>query len=217
MIRAGVIRKVVVSASGRAPGVRRRTYGYPVFRQEFDAAYIERLTVGDPATEEHFTAYFEGLLRVKLRRRGWSGHDVEDMCQETFLRVLQTLRKKGIEHPERIGGFVNSVCSNVMYELCRAHQRHPSVDAVETEPVDTAIDMEGALIHAERKNFVHVILKEMPELEARILRMIFVDDMDREEICRQMNVRRDYLRVIVHRALTRFKKLAGGTSTAAGA
>jgi DNA-directed RNA polymerase specialized sigma24 family protein len=57
----------------------------------------------------------------------------------------------------------------------------------------------------------------MPSLEARILRMIYVDDIDREEICRQMNVRREYLRVILHRALARFKKLAGGTSTAAGA
>ena len=200
----------------RAPALGRRTYGYPVFRQEFDAEYVERLSAGDEAIEEHFTAYFEGLLRVKLSRRGWSGHDVEDMCQETFLRVLQTLRNKGIEHPERIGAYVNSVCNNVMLVLCRSHARHPSVGATETEPMDTAIDMDGVLINAERKEFVQVILKEMPTIEARILQLVFVEDIDRDEICRQMNVRRDYLRVILHRALARFKKLAGGTSTAAG-
>jgi RNA polymerase sigma-70 factor (ECF subfamily) len=188
-----------------------------VFRQEFDAEYIERLTVGDQAVEEHFTAYFADLLRVKLGRRGWSGHDVEDMCQETFLRVFQTLRKRGIEHPERIGAYVNTVCNNVMLELCRSHTRHPTADPMESEPVDTALDMEAILINAESKKVVHVILQAMPSLEARILRMIYVDDIDREEICRQMNVRREYLRVILHRALARFKKLADGTSTAAGA
>lgn len=82
--------------------------------------------------------------------------------------------------------------------------------------MDTAIDMDGVLINAERKEFVQVILKEMPTIEARILQLVFVEDIDRDEICRQMNVRRDYLRVILHRALARFKKLAGGTSTAAG-
>jgi RNA polymerase sigma-70 factor (ECF subfamily) len=188
-----------------------------VFRQEFDAGYIDRLTAGDPATEQHFTTYFEGLLRVKLRRRGWSGHDVEDICQETFLRVLQTLRNNGVEHPERLGAYVNSVCNHVVLELCRSHARHPSADPLENEPADTAINLETALIDEERKQFVHVILEEMPELESRILRMIFVDDIDREEICKHMNVKREYLRVILHRALARFKKRAGGTSTAAGA
>lgn len=187
-----------------------------MFRQEFDAAYVHRLTIGDRAIEEHFTAYFEALLKVKLARRGWSGHDIEDMCQETFLRVLQTLRRKGFEHPERIGAFVNTVCNNVMLELCRSHTKHPSVDATETEPVDTTIDMEGSLIDAERKEFVLTVLKEMPEVESRILRMVFLEEADREEICRKMNIRRDYLRVILHRALARFKTLANRTSAAAG-
>jgi RNA polymerase sigma-70 factor (ECF subfamily) len=220
MINGSGATLVIRAAGGKgqsAPAVWRRTYGYPVVRQEFDAEYIERLTDGDRAVEEHFTSYFEGLLRVKLRRRGCSGPDIEDVCQETFLRVLQMLRKKGIEHPERIGAFVNSVCNNVMLELWRSHARHPGVDSPEHETPDTALDMEGILMNEERKRFVHVVLKEMPELEAGILRMIFVDDMDRDEICKQLNLRRDYLRVILHRALTRFKKLADGTGTAVSA
>ena len=200
-----------------APVLCRRPYGCPVFRQEFDEDYIQRLASGDRAIEEHFTAYFEALLRVKLSRRGWSGHDIEDMCQETFLRVLQTLRKKGIEHPERIGAYVNSVCNNVMLELCRSHARHPSAGPGESEPTDTTLNMEGVLIGEERKTFVKRVLKEMPAMESRILQMIFLEETDREEVCRQMNVGRDYLRVILHRALTRFKTLADRTSAAAGA
>jgi RNA polymerase sigma-70 factor (ECF subfamily) len=207
---------VSVVEARRAPVFQRRSYGCPVLRQEFDADYVERLTGGDQAIEEHFTAYFGELLRVKLSRRGWSASDVEDMCQETFLRVLQTLRRKGgVEHPERIGAYVNSVCNNVVLELCRSHAKHPSADATEHEPVDTAINMEGALIDEERKRFVQVILKEMPEPEGRLLRMVFLEEADREDICKRMNVGRDYLRVILHRARTRFKALADRSSAAA--
>ena len=51
---------------------------------------------------------------------------IEDIRQETFLRVLVTLRRKhGLEHPERLGAFVNSVCNNVFLEYLLV--AHPSV------------------------------------------------------------------------------------------
>ena len=73
-------------------------------RQDFDAQYVSRLTEGDASVEQHFTAYFGEFLRIKLRRRGWTTQEIEDISQETFLRVLQVLRqKRGLEHPERLG------------------------------------------------------------------------------------------------------------------
>jgi RNA polymerase sigma-70 factor (ECF subfamily) len=192
----------------RAPAFPRRTYGRLVFRQEFDADYIRRLNGGDIATGEHFTSYFEGLLQVKLRRAGWSRADIEDMCQTTFLRVLQTLRADGIENPERIGGYVNAVCTNVMRELSRSHAKHPSVDASRTEPTDKNLNMEGLLIHEDRRKFVQTALQEMPPLEREVLRMVFLEELSRNEICKRMDIGRDYLRVILHRALVHFRALA---------
>ena len=74
----------------------------------FDAAYLERLAAGDPATERHFSEYFSELILIKLRARQYTRNVIEDIRQETFLRVLQALRRKGIREPERIGAFVNS-------------------------------------------------------------------------------------------------------------
>jgi RNA polymerase sigma-70 factor (ECF subfamily) len=90
------------------------------------------------------------------------------------------------------------------------------VDATENEPADGAISIEGVLMDEDRKKLVQVVLKQMPLTESRILRMIFLEETDRDEICKRMNVRRDYLRVILHRALTHFKELADRTSAAAG-
>ena len=185
-------------------------------KHDFDAQYVKRLTDGDPGTERHFISYFSELLRIKLRRRYWSAAEVDDIRQETFLRVLQTLRQKGgLDRPECLGAFVNSVCNLIVLESYRARARNPGVDVTENEPVDQAIDMDGALIAEERKKLVHVVLKELPEADRKVLRMVFLQEADREEICAAMNVDRGYLRVLLHRALGRFKAAAAGHRTRA--
>ncbi len=60
----------------------------------FDKAYVERLRDGDPPTEHHFVAYFEHLLRIKLRSRMLTNDKVEDLRQETFIRVIAALRRE---------------------------------------------------------------------------------------------------------------------------
>lgn len=208
-------------ASGRLGGpsvpIRRarKTYcgafGSALEIQEFDAQYVNRLSEGDPATERHFTAYFGEFLRIKLRRRNWPTPDAEDICQKTFLRVWQTLREKGgLKQPESLGAFVNSVCNNIVHESYRDRIRNPSVDPADHEPVDRTIDMDGALIAQERKRLVQAVLDELPDADRKILRMIFWEEAPRDVICKEMNVDRDYLRVLLHRALARFKGLAAG-------
>jgi len=185
-------------------------------RQDFDAQYVRRLTEGDASVEHHFTAYFGEFLQIKLRRRGWNTHEIEDIRQETFLRVLQVLRQKqGLEHPERLGAFVNTVCNNVSFEFYKARARHPSFDLDGIEPIDHSIDMDGSLLAEETKKMVRAVLNELPEADRKLLQMIFLEEADREEVCRTMNVDRGYLRVLLHRALMRFKTLAGrGTQSA---
>src|SRR3981081_2212696 len=91
----------------------------------FNEEYVRRLESGETATVDHFTSYFTSLLSIKLRTRLRSPQQVEDVKQETFLRVLQSLGKeKGLQKPDRLGAFVNSVCNNVLLETYRAGGRH---------------------------------------------------------------------------------------------
>src|ERR1035441_4599068 len=122
--------------------MRRGTSTTTMEKQDFDAQYVSRLTEGDASVEQHFTAYFGEFLGIKLRRRGWAHHEIDDIRQETFLRVLQVLRqKKSLEHPERLGAFVNSVCNNIIFEFYKARARHPAFDPAATDPIDHTIDM----------------------------------------------------------------------------
>ena len=153
-------------------------------------------------TERHFTEYFGELLSIKLHTRLRSRELIDDVIQETFLRVLKTLRQSGIENPEALGAFVNSVCNNVLFELYRHQSR------LAGEPEDRPSDetpIESELVSADERREIRQVLSELPEKDRMILRWLFFEEREKEEICRILGVDREYLRVLVHRAKNRFR------------
>ena len=95
----------------------------------FDASYIERLRSGDAHIEAHFVSYFSELIRLKLRSRLNSKEAIEDVRQETFVRVLVLLRGEGgLRQPDRLGPFVNSVCNHVLLEHYRSQKKNGGDD-----------------------------------------------------------------------------------------
>src|SRR5215468_11879766 len=176
-------------------------------RESFDRDYVERLKQGDAATERHFTKHFGDLLRLKLRARMCSVDLIEDLRQETFLRVLTALRRKdGLKCPERLGAFVNSVCQNLLCEVYRSKSRTDYGSSDQLEVLDDGASPEWALVNEERKCQVRKVLQDLPAKDRELLRMVFYDEADKDEICRRFGVDREYLRVLVHRAKARFRK-----------
>jgi transcriptional regulator with PAS, ATPase and Fis domain len=87
----------------------------------FDKTYLERLRDGDPATGLHFAAYFEQLLRIKLRSRILAPDKVEDLRRETSTSIVAALREKGgVRQPEHFGALVNSICNKVLLDHYRS-------------------------------------------------------------------------------------------------
>ncbi|HMD42397.1 MAG TPA: sigma-70 family RNA polymerase sigma factor [Candidatus Acidoferrum sp.] len=174
----------------------------------FDKAYVDRLRDGDPQTEQHFVAYFGQILGIMLRARMLSPERVEDLRQETFSRVIAVLRRDGgIKQPERFGAFVNSVCKNVYFESNRENFRSQPLMDSHLESPDKIVDLETSLITEETKERVREILGAMSPKDRDLLRAIFLEEGDKDEVCRRFGVDRDYLRVRLHRAKERFKEV----------
>lgn len=172
----------------------------------FDNDYLIRLRQGDAETERHFVLHFSNAIRLSLRYRLRSWQLIDDIRQETFLRVLNFLRSdKSMDHPERLGAYVHSVSINVMMELLRASTRHPAMPDDAHQFVDKSVNPESEVVTRERKDLVRSVLDELPEKDRRILRAVFLEDADKDEVCRRFAVNRDYLRVLVHRAKIRFR------------
>ncbi len=175
-------------------------------RHNFDAEYIRRLVAGDAETERHFTRYFGELLALKLRSRLRSPSQVEDARQETFVRVLSTLKQKGgLASAESLGAFVNGVCNNVLFEMYRANARTTALDEGYDEASPrTSADVD--LMAGEERAEVQEALQSLPERERLLLKWLFFDERDKDEICRELQIDRSYLRVLLHRAKGHFRE-----------
>jgi RNA polymerase sigma-70 factor (ECF subfamily) len=174
--------------------------------QSFDEAYVNRLRAGDFRTQEHFSAYFSALIKIKLCSRLKSPEAMDDLRQETFSRFFMALREGKILQPERLGSFVNSICNNVLLEHYRSGARDMFLDEDETENVP-AKDMHllDVIAARETEKKVRQILEELPERDRRLLHEVFLEERDKDEVCRDFGVDRDYLRVLLHRAKQAFK------------
>ena len=174
----------------------------------FDDVYLERLRSSDFRTEQHFVSYFTQLIQLKLRSRVPSNDVVEELRQEIFVRVFAVLRsQEGIRDATRLGAFVNSVCNNVLLEHYRSSSRTTPLneDEEEVEIPDQKVDVLGTLISGQMAGRVRAVLEGLGERDRRLLKAVFFEELDKDEVCRDFQVDRGYLRVLLHRAKQAFK------------
>jgi len=173
--------------------------------QDFDEAYVERLRSGDFRTQEHFVTYFSELIQLKLRSRLRTPEAIEDVRQETFARVFDALRRAGaIRQPDRLGAFINSICNNVLLEHYRSKSRDHT-DEPDPDLPDPVTDVLGIVAARQMQEKVRQILGALSDRDRRLIKAIFLDERDKDEVCAEFGVDRDYLRVLVHRAKQSFK------------
>jgi RNA polymerase sigma-70 factor (ECF subfamily) len=172
----------------------------------FDDEYLRRLREGDRWTEEHFLSYFQQLLLIKLRGRVRSAQAIDDIRQEVFLRVFRALRSEsGVRDGRKLGAFVNSVCNNVLFESFRANGRTEALAEDYAEVADPTSGVDEALLTGETRERVRRVLDNLQEKDANVLRAVFLEERDKDEICRAFHVDRNYLRVVLHRAKEKFR------------
>jgi RNA polymerase sigma-70 factor (ECF subfamily) len=171
----------------------------------FDDEYLRRLCADDGATKHHFVDYFNNAMLLKLSRRVRSFADLEDIRQEVFVRVLSKLcGAGGLREGAKLGAYVNAFCNNVHFEFYRKEGR--------TEPLPPGFDAAGdnlspvdALVTTEARAQVQSALSNMEKRDADLLRAVFLDERDKDDICREYGVDREYLRVLLFRAREKFR------------
>ena len=67
------------------------------------------------------------------------------------------------------------------------------------------LSLNSQLAFKQTQEKVREILEELPERDRRIIKEIFIEERDKDDVCRDYGVNRDYLRVLLHRAKRAFK------------
>jgi RNA polymerase sigma-70 factor (ECF subfamily) len=171
---------------------------------DFDDDYVRRLREGDRETGEHFERYFRELLLAMLRRRLGSHADAKDALQKTFLRTFEKLPQ--LRDARRLGSFVLGIARNVVLEHYRDRGRTVPLDEKwEGQSNDDSYQRLHILfLQALVRQILVDMDKDTPK-EAAVLRAVYIDEEDKDEVCRRHGITRDYLRVVLHRAKEKFR------------
>ena len=172
---------------------------------QFNETYLHELRAQDVITEAHFVSYFSKILNNKLRRRLACPEHIKDVQQETLLRAWAAVRAEGgIRQPERFGAFVSSVCNNILLESYRTRARMKPLEDLQCDPMDQSPAPDGMLLAAETRAQVQRVLAKLSAKDRNILHAIFFEQRDKDEVCGELGVSRDYLRVLLYRAKQQF-------------
>jgi RNA polymerase sigma-70 factor (ECF subfamily) len=157
---------------------------------EFDAPALER-------------------FRLKLRYKvcyhlGSVCPDVDDLVQETLARMVAAARESKIQNPASIGAFLSGICNNVILEYRRRLWRE--------SPAESGPAPQHPLVAPEAdalavRDAVAAALAELSDRDGEILRAFFLEDQDKEEICRATGLSDSQFRVVLFRAKDRFRKI----------
>jgi RNA polymerase sigma-70 factor (ECF subfamily) len=134
---------------------------------------------------------------------------IEDATQETLFRVLAYFRAgKTLRAARNLPAFVRSVCTNVSHEMLRAtaHIERLAEDFGDT--MNVRANPERAAMEEEQGRMIWRTLSELPRKDQRVLKSVFLDEADKDQVSRELRINRDHLRVVLHRAKRRFRAAA---------
>jgi RNA polymerase sigma-70 factor (ECF subfamily) len=102
---------------------------------------------------------------------------------------------------------VNSVCNHVLMEHYRAQKK--AGPSLEEEPETVYVDRNPSPLNLletkDRARLVQKALAALPGRDRDLLRAILMEDRDKDTVCAEMGVSREYPRVLLHRAKQSFK------------
>lgn len=151
-------------------------------------------------------------LRLKLRYKvlyhvGHNCADVDDLVQESLARFIRAEQRNQIRNTEEFGAFLNGVCRNVILEYRRRTKREPGLDQ-ETPIPEVGVRPEAEIL--EMRDAIDTGLAELAERDRTILRALYLEGKDKDEICEEWSMSDAQFRVVLFRAKERFRRAYSG-------
>jgi RNA polymerase sigma-70 factor (ECF subfamily) len=184
----------------------------PAFQEEAQiaAAIVQGIRDGDSGAESRLFERYSNGLRYLLLRRVHDDERAQDLLQDTFYIAISKLREIDLENPERLAGYLRGIAIRVALNAGRRRQREPY--AMEAEAVAQIPDREPRQFdHVAREQTlkaVHKLLRSMPiKRDREILTRFYVEDQDKDEICKALNLDSLHFNRVLFRARKRFRKI----------
>ena len=170
---------------------------------------VERIKADDQSGMEELYRVFSRGVRFYLCRQ-LGPQDLEDKVHDTFLIVVQAVRRGELREPERLMGFVRTVVRRqVAAHIDQAvHNRRQQVGLESgTAVVDMNRDPEETAIRQQHEQIAKRVLNSISKRDREILTRFYLLEQSQQQICDQMNLTETQFRLLKSRAKARFGEL----------
>ncbi len=147
-------------------------------------------------------------LRALILRRVRDPELAADILQDAAVTTLEKLRSGEIARPENLGGYLYRVALNHL----RNHRRKDrsavsSADALDELPSSDSEENCADIGGRQWASMARRMLEEMPVARDReILVRFYLDDEDKDSICRRLQLSEDHFNRVIFRARNRFRE-----------
>ena len=166
------------------------------------------IRAGDKQAERDLFSRFHRGVVLMLRRRLTDRWLAEDLANDALREVLEILRARPLEQPEKLAAFIHGVAVNLARNARRKQARQKT--EADTETVEAALD-QGAdpaslNMRASLAQVVRTLLATLPVARDRqILIRYYLDEDDKQDICRDLQLSAEHFDRVVHRARQRMR------------
>ncbi len=170
------------------------------------AGLVEAIRAGDRLAEEWLVRRYQPGVRAIVRQVIGFRPDVEDLSQDTLLRVMEKVRNGDIRDPERLSGFIASVARNTAIAHLRKGRRNEA--GIDVDPLDPGQDPHGMVVREEHANVVRQVLSSLGQPRDReVLYQFYVAEEGKESICRRLGLSSLHFNRVLYRARDRFREI----------
>jgi RNA polymerase sigma-70 factor, ECF subfamily len=170
---------------------------------------VESIKRGERAGMEELYRVFSRGVRFYLCRQ-LGPQDLDDKVHDTFVIVVQAIRKDELREPERLMGFVRTVVRRqVAAQIDRSVQSRREQAELETTAAvsDNRNTPEEAAIERQHEEVAEAVLRSISGRDREILTRFYLLEQGQEEICEEMNLSETQFRLLKSRAKARFGEL----------
>lgn len=170
---------------------------------------VHRIQNGDDsAMGELYQLFARGVRFYLCRQLG--PQELEDKVHDTFLIVVQAIRRGDLREPERLMGFVRTVVRRQV----AAHIDHVVHSRREELHIDMGVRVadarrnpEQAAVFHQKVEFMRAILDELATRDREILTRFYLLEQSQQHICNEMQLTETQFRLLKSRAKARFGEL----------
>ncbi|MBV9613730.1 MAG: sigma-70 family RNA polymerase sigma factor [Acidobacteriaceae bacterium] len=176
---------------------------------------VEQIRTGqDRGMEQLYKLFSRGIRYYLCRQLG--PQELEDKVHDTFLIVVNAIRKGDLREPERLMGFVRTVVRRQVaaYIEQAVHMRREQADLESGASVaDRNQNPEQQAMLRQRAELMKSALAGLCKRDRDILVRFYLWEQPQEQICREMELTETQFRLLKSRAKAKFgeigrKKLA---------